>query len=162
MPDKLYAGLTYEQIVRKYSQTVANVCLIRLQNYADAEDCFQNTFVKLFTNSPQFTGENHLKAWLIRVAINECVTCVRKNKLFIPLKNVNREETYFTDDTNDVLWALLKTPQKYREVLYLHYCEQCTVKDIAEILKINENTVKTRLRRGREKLKSIYGGDERE
>ncbi len=73
MPEKLYAGLTYEQIVRKYSQTVANVCLIRLQNYADAEDCFQNTFVKLFTNSPQFTGENHLKAWLIRVAVNGTV-----------------------------------------------------------------------------------------
>ena len=56
-------------------------------------------------------------------------------------------------------WALLKTPQKYRDVLYLYYIEQYRVKEIAEILKLNENTVKTRLKRGREALKNIYGGD---
>ena len=56
-------------------------------------------------------------------------------------------------------WALLKTPQKYRDVLYLYYIEQYRVKEIAEILKLNENTVKTRLKRGREALKKIYGGD---
>ncbi len=159
MSEVLFAGLTYEQTVRKYSQTVVNVCMIRLKNYADAEDCFQNVFVKLYTKSPEFSDETHLKAWLIRVAINECVSCLRKNKQIIPLKTINQEEAYFTDDTNDVLWALLKTPQKYREVLYLHYCEQYTVSEIAEILKTNENTVKTRLKRGRDKLKSIYGGE---
>ena len=159
MSEILYAGLTYEQTVRKYSQTVVNVCVIRLKNYADAEDCFQNVFVKLYTKSPEFSDETHLKAWLIRVAINECVSCLRKNKQIIPLKSINQEEAYFTDDTNDVLWALMKTPQKYREVLYLHYCEQYTVSEIADILKTNENTVKTRLKRGRDKLKSIYGGE---
>lgn len=159
MSEILYAGLTYEQTVRKYSQTVVNVCVIRLKNYADAEDCFQNVFVKLYTKSPEFSDETHLKAWLIRVAINECVSCLRKNKQIIPLKSINQEEAYFTDDTNDALWALMKTPQKYREVLYLHYCEQYTVSEIADILKTNENTVKTRLKRGRDKLKSIYGGE---
>lgn len=159
MSEILYAGLTYEQTVRKYSQTVVNVCVIRLKNYADAEDCFQNVFVKLYTKSPKFSDETHLKAWLIRVAINECVSCLRKTKQIIPLEEINQDEAYFSDDTNDVLWALLKTPQKYREVLYLHYCEQYTVSEIAIILKTNENTVKTRLKRGREKLKSIYGGE---
>ena len=56
-------------------------------------------------------------------------------------------------------WALMKTPQKYRDVLYLYYCEQYKIKEIAEILKTNESTVKTRLKRGRDILKSIYGGD---
>ena len=160
MQEKLYAGLTYEQAVRKYSKTVANTCIIRLRNYTDAEDCFQNVFVKLYTKSPQFNDEKHLKAWLTRVAINECNTCLKKNNLFIPLKTIKREETYTIDDTNDVLWALFKTPPKYREVLFLYYCEQYKVEEIAEILGINKNTVKTRLKRGREKLKSIYGGDQ--
>ena len=53
----------------------------------------------------------------------------------------------------------MKTPEKYREVLYLHHCEQYKVEEIAGILKKNPNTVKSLLKRGRELLKSIYGGD---
>lgn len=159
MSEKLYAGLTYEQTLRKYAHTVGNICIIRLQNYADAEDCFQNTFVKLYTDSPEFSGENHLKAWLIRVAVNECNMYRRKYKLLIPLDSVKSEKTFFNDEMSDIKWALFKTPQKYRDILYLYYCEQYKVSEIADILKINENTVKTRLKRGREKLKSIYGGE---
>ncbi len=50
MSEKLFAGLTYEQTVNKYAQTVTSVCIMRLKNYSDAEDCFQNTFIKLFAN----------------------------------------------------------------------------------------------------------------
>ena len=132
---------------------------MRLQNYADAEDCYQNVFMKLFAESPRFSGEDHLKAWLIRVAINECKLFLRDNRRMIPLDSLKGRAIQFSEDSGDMSWALLKTPQKYREVLYLHYCEQYTVSEIAIILKTNENTVKTRLKRGREKLKSIYGGE---
>lgn len=72
MSETLFAGLTFEQTVRKYSQTVAGVCVMHLQNYADAEDCYQNVFLALLSKAPEFSDENHLKAWLIRVSINEC------------------------------------------------------------------------------------------
>ena len=72
MAEKLFSGLTFEQVVDKYAQTVFRVCVMRLDNYADAEDCFQNVFVKLFKNSPRFNEEEHIKAWLIRVAVHEC------------------------------------------------------------------------------------------
>ena len=65
----------------------------------------------------------------------------------------------FDHESHDMSWALMKTPEKYREVLYLHYCEQYKVDEIAGILKKNPNTVKSLLKRGRELLKSIYGGD---
>ena len=159
MPEKLFAGLTYNQAVQKYSHTVAGVCVMRLQNYADAEDCYQNVFMKLFVQSPQFSGEDHLKAWLIRVAINECKLFLRDNRRMIPLDSLKGRAIQFSEDSGDMSWALLKTPQKYRDVLYLYYIEQYRVKEIAEILKLNENTVKTRLKRGREVLKKIYGGD---
>lgn len=70
--DRLYAGLSYEQTVDKYIGTIYAVCVMRLSGNADVDDCVQNTFIKLYEKSPDFTDKNHLKAWLLRVAINEC------------------------------------------------------------------------------------------
>ena len=159
MPDKLYAGLSFEQTVHKYSQTVVSVCIMRLKNYSDAEDCYQNVFFKLFSNAPGFSDERHLKAWLIRVAINECKNILRNNKRLITLDEARKVSVNFEEDRHDISLALMKLPQKYSDVLYLYYGEQYKVKEIAEILEIGESTVKARLKRGREKLKKIYGGD---
>lgn len=159
MGNKLFLGLTYEQVVTKYKQTVGAVCVMRLKNYADAEDCFQNTFFKLYRSSPDFNDENHLKAWLIRVAINECNKYIRKNKPFVSLEKTNADVVYFPIDKCDMSWALFKLDEKYREVLYLFYAEDYKISEIAQILNKNENSVKTLLRRGKEKLKQIIGGD---
>lgn len=159
MAEKLFAKLSYEQAVRKYSDTVTGVCVMRLQNLADAEDCYQNVFVKLYYKSPEFESEEHLKAWLIRVAIHECTSYMRKMRRVIPLDILHNEKFSFDTDHSDMSWALMKTPPKYRDVLYLHYCEQYKVKEIAQILKMKENTVKSLLKRGREIFKSVYGGD---
>ena len=68
---------------------------------------------------------------------------------------------YQNDDEMDVSWALMKVRPDYREILYLYYVEEYRVKEIAGILDKNPNTVKVMLKRGREMLKSIYGGDGR-
>ena len=159
MPEKLYAGLSFEQTVHKYSQTVVSVCIMRLKNYSDAEDCFQNVFFKLFSNPPDFKDEKHLKAWLIRVAINECKNLLRNNKRLISLDEARNVSVNFEEDKHDISWALMRLPQKYSDVLYLYYGEQYNVNEIAGILEIGESAVKARLKRGREKLKKIYGGD---
>lgn len=160
MADNLFAGLTYEQVVVKYTKTVGSVCLVRLKNYADAEDCFQNVFARLYTKSPDFTDEKHLKSWLIRVAVNECKNYIRDNTPLLPLKDVKENSVDFPQDSCDISWALLQLSPKYRDVLYLHYIERYKIEEIAQILNKNENTVKTTLRRGRVKLKQIYGGDD--
>ncbi|MBQ2971325.1 MAG: sigma-70 family RNA polymerase sigma factor [Ruminococcus sp.] len=159
MADKVFAGLEYEQVVRKYNQTVVSVCVMRLKNWADAEDCFQNTFVRLYQKSPQINDEKHLKAWLIRVAINECNNYIKKNRKFVSLEESKDVAVQFPHDEADISWALLELEPKYREVLHLYYVEQYKVDEIAQILSKNPNTVKTLLMRGREKLKSVYGGD---
>ena len=156
---KKFGGLTFEQAVRRYADTVTGVCVMRLQNFADAEDCFQNTFSKLCFKSPEFESEEHLKAWLIRVAINECAEYMRKNRRAAPVNTLPEQNASFDYEKSDMSWALFKTPSKYRDVLYLYYCEQYKVSEIAIILQKNENTVKSLLKRGREILKSIYGGD---
>lgn len=160
MADVLYAGLTYEQVVYKYNQTVASVCVMHVSTLADAEDCFQNTFLKLYTKSPEFTDENHLKAWLIRVAINECNNSRRRYRWTTPLEEAKNTSVTFTEDIQDISWAFLKLEPKYRDVLYLKYCEQYKSDEIAEILGKKPSTVRTMLKRGVAKLKSIYGGDD--
>ena len=159
---KLYAGLSYEQTVRKYAQNVSSACMMRLQNWADAEDCFQNTFIKLYQKSPDFKDENHLKAWLLRVAINECKNLLRDSRRHLSLDAALQLPAPSAEDDADLSWALMKLDPDYREVIYLHYVEQMKVREIADVLGKNPNTVKTLLHRGREKLKAIYsGGDER-
>ncbi|MBQ8539270.1 MAG: RNA polymerase sigma factor [Ruminococcus sp.] len=151
--------MTYEQVIDAYKQTVAGVCLMRLKNYADVEDCFQNTFFKLYQSCKQFESQEHLKAWLIRVAINECNKLLRNSKRLLPLTFSSKDTVSFPYDKCDISWALIKLDVKYRQVLYLHYVEDYQVSQIAQILDKNENTVKSLLRRGREKLKIIYTGE---
>lgn len=160
MAEKCYAGMSFDEVVRKYSDTVTGVCLMRLKNMADAEDCYQSTFLKFYTKSSKFEDEQHVKAWLIKVAIRECASYMRKNRRQVPV------EVFFDDSISDntgnldISWALMKTPSKYRDVLYLYYCEEYKVKEIAQIIGAKENTVKSLLKRGREILKKIYGGDD--
>ena len=94
MGDIRFFDMTYEDVIRKYKQTVGAVCVMRLKNYADAEDCFQNTFFILYRNAPHFESETHLKAWLIRVAINECNRYIRKNKSFVSLEKTNADSVH--------------------------------------------------------------------
>ncbi len=159
--DRLYAQLSYEQVVRQYAQSVSSVCMIRLQNWADAEDCFQNTFIKLFRKSPDFKDQNHLRAWLLRVAINECKNYIRDNRRHLSLDTALELPAPCAEDDADLSWALMKLAPDYRDVVYLYYVEQMKVREIADILGKNQNTVKTLLSRGREKLRQIYGGDGR-
>ena len=138
-----FFDMTYEDVIRKYKQTVGAVCVMRLKNYADAQDCFQNTFFILYKNAPHFETETHLKAWLIRVAINECNKYIRKNKPFVSLEKTSADSVDFPTDNCDMSWALSKLDSKYREVLYLFYAEDYEINEIADILQKSPNTIKT-------------------
>ncbi len=102
MSGPLFASLSYEQVVRKYAQNVTSVCVMNLRNWADAEDCFQNTFMSLYTKDPDFESEDHLKAWLIRVAINERNSLWRKRSRLVHLYKINNEVITFDELVNPV------------------------------------------------------------
>ena len=134
---------------------------MRLGGHIDADDCFQNTFLRLYTSSPAFRDEEHLKAWLLHVAVNECRKFLRDNRRILSLDSVGEIPVEPPDDEADISWAILRLEPKYREVLYLYYGEGYKTEEIARILDRNPATVRTMLRRGREKLRKIYGGDEK-
>lgn len=167
MARKRYAGLSFEQVVQKYAPNVYRACYVRLQGTVDVDDCVQNAFVTLYRKAPDFKDEDHLKAWLLRVAINECKKIVRDRSRLISLDLVADPHLFASDHTHaddlrDATWALMRLPVKYREALYLYYIEQYKVDEIAEILGTKSGTVKSLLHRGRIKLRESYGGDEHE
>lgn len=155
-----YAGLEFEQVVRQYADTVFAVCVMRLNNTADAEDCFQDVFLKLYTDPPELRDTEHLKAWLIRVAINRCKNCIRDRSRTVAVEALPETPSFRSDDDCDISWALMRLELKYRDVLYLYYVERYKVAEIGEILGMSPSAVKNTLFRGRKKLKKIYGGDD--
>lgn len=147
-----------DYVIEKYSNMVYKLALSRTKSKEDAEDIFQDTFLKLSNKMPDFESEEHEKAWLIRVTINlskNLFTSSWKQKT-IPLD----EELKFEDkEVSDVYFEVLKLSQKYRTIIHLFYYEGLNIKEISNVLKVNENTIKTRLSRAREQLKIGLGGD---
>jgi len=143
----------------KYGDMVFRAVFNSLGNYTEAEDITQEVFLKLHQNPQSFNDENHMKAWLLRVAFNKCRD-LKKSFRFrrqCSLDDVDEGlmSVGFTYDEKSLLSEISSLPEKYSSVIYLYYYEKYSVKEIAEILKKNENTISSLLRRARLKLKDI-------
>lgn len=140
---------------------VRRLCLLHLKNEADAEDIFQTVFLKYALSTAAFENEEHEKAWFIRVTINACHDLLRS--LFrhstVPLEELVDLPAQAPPDTRHVLQAVLSLPEKYRDVVYLHYYEGFTAPEIGRILKKNVNTVYSLLTRAKNLLREKLGGD---
>lgn len=131
--------------------------MVYLKNEADTQDIFQTVFLKYVLSSVEFNDEEHEKAWFIRVTVNACKDLLRR---LFHRKHISLEEAvnfcrFEDDDGKYVIEALYKLPQKYRDVLYLHYFEGYTAPQISNILNKKVNTVYTLLNRSKQKLKKI-------
>ena len=149
--------LTNEQFTayaQRYIDTVYRVALNYLKSAADAEDITQNVFLKLFKEDKIFASEEHVKRWLIRVALNECKSLTRA-RWWRSESYEDYAETLTFDNPahSDLFYAVMELPKKYRLPIYLHYYEEYSTQEIAEILKTPKNTVCAQLRRGRELLR---------
>lgn len=145
----------------QYTDTVYRVAVHNTRCKNDAEDVTQEVFVKLLESSKKFKDGEHLKAWLIRVTINECRTLMRK------YSRETEQSAEIADcavyDGDSVLEAVKALPENYRNAIYLHYYEGYTAKEIGKILDAKENTVLSWLSRGRAALrKEMIGGFEDE
>ena len=148
-------GLSFDEIVEKYSDMITRIAILNLKNSQDAKDCFQNTFIKLYMSNKKFSSEEHLKAWLIRVCINEC-----KNYRRLWNRNVVQIDDVVAPEHHDELFIILeimKLSKHQRNTLYLYYYEGYKIFEIAQMLNMKENTVKSYLKRGRDTLKERIG-----
>ena len=146
-----------------YSDTVKRICLIHLKNEADTEDIFQTVFLKYILSSVVFESTEHEKAWIIRVTINACKDLLKSffRTHTVPLEEIHEQTAAVsTDREGEVLEAVLKLPEKYRQVIYLHFYEGYTAPQIAGMLGKNVNTVYTYIQRGKQQLKAELGGED--
>ncbi|MCM1040190.1 MAG: sigma-70 family RNA polymerase sigma factor [Ruminococcus sp.] len=153
----------FETYFKERYLLVYRVAFMQMKSHADAEDAAQEVFVRLLRYEPQFEDEEHEKAWFIRTTINLCKD-ILKSKWHSAVVSIDRipeaEKAYFRlpyTEKDDTLWAVLELPEKYRDCLYFFYYEGYSVKEMAGLFNMPENTVKTNLKRGREALKKALG-----
>lgn len=147
------------EIISKYADLVFRLCIVHLKNIADAEDAFQNIFIKLFEKSPGFNDEEHLKAWLIKCTTNHCKNMLRTywnrfrvsiDDIVLPIEDKQADE---------LVKYVMKLPLKYKSVIYLYYYEGYSTLEISKILDIKDATIRAQLKRGRDLLKKeLYNG----
>lgn len=145
-----------ERIVHAYGDMLYRLCMVMLRSESDAEDAVQETIIKYFQKAPVFESEEHEKAWLIRVATNQCRDILRYR-----IRHPQIDEEFLSIiscDSSDrgILEALTDLPEKYRLVLTLYYIEDCRIEDIAKIIGRTSSAVKMRLQKGRRLLEAIY------
>ncbi len=137
------------------------ICLLELRNEADAEDAVQETFIKYITKSPEFCSDEHTKAWLIRVAVNQSRDILRRRKIragedFDALRDKLAADSGMSEREGLVWHCLMKLPIKYSRVMILHFVEELDYRTISGIIQKSESTVKRRIKAGRELFREIY------
>ncbi len=153
--DRAEVRVKAERAVNEYGNSILRLAYSYLHNMQDAEDVLQDTLIKLISKGPEFENSMHEKAWLLRVAGN-----ISKNKLI-------SNRIHMTDELDDELtaenredlsfvWDAVKSlPVQYRETVHLFYYEGYSTEEIASILKKNDATVRSDLRRARIRLREI-------
>lgn len=148
-----------EMILTRFGDSILRYAYTYLHNMSDAEEVLQDTLVQFLKTAPEFESENHEKAWLLRVAANLSKNRIRYNKLR-ETDELNEELVAEEREDLSFVWEAVKSlPVKYREVIHLFYHEGYQTAQIAKVLGRNESTVRSNLRRGREKLKEVLKGE---
>ncbi len=152
-----------EEALQAYGDMVYRLALVQMKNRSEAEDVFQEVFLRLVRYRERICGEEHLKPWLIRVTINCCRkqfdNAYRKRTVHTE-QEMASEETYEMELPGSPVYdAVTSLPEDYRSVVHLFYYEQYSVREISEIMDISESAVKTRLSRARGMLKEKLKGE---
>lgn len=129
-----------------------------LKTEEEISDAISNTTVIVFEKIHTLKNAEFFKTWLIRILINECNKIHRQNKKIIYLENYNQTDLVYNDKYDDfgVRQAIKKLDEDLKTMVILYYFEDFNIKEISEIQKLPEGTVKSRLSRARKKLESIF------
>ena len=143
-----------EEFVQRHENRIYRTALAVMGNKTDAEDIMQDVFLKVIEEkAPQFQSVEHETAWLTRVTVNQCRSRLRS---YWWKKSEPLLDTYPAQDNEQqsLMETIISLPSKYRIVITLFYYEGYSTKEIAEITKQKESTVRTHLTRARQMLKN--------
>ena len=162
-PVTYYPGCT-EDVINRYQDTVYRIAFTFCRNNSDAQDITQEVFFRYLKKTPVLAGEEHLKAWLIKITANVSKSLLHSTwrKKTVPLSEL---EPFCPDEPTgmDTYHAVMSLPEKYRSVIMLYYFDDYSIKEVAHILRRTETAVQTQLQRARAmlktKLKEDWGND---
>ena len=153
----------FRQAVEDHRDVVFRIALTYLRDRADADDIAQDVFLKLLKSDGHFESREHLRRWLVRVTINECKSLFRKPwRRVEDIENLADSLSAAQDETKAVLSDVMLLPERFRVPIVLYYYLGFSTSEIAELLHVPAATVRTRLARGRSKLKFILEEGDRE
>lgn len=151
---KTFAGLRVHEIVQTFSDTLIRIAVQQTKNMSEAEDIVQEVYMTLMKQKKPFDNESHLKAWLIKVTFNKCKDYFKSSRVRKTV-SITDEMTFIAKEEQSVLPEIFELVQEDRVIVYLHYYEGYTTAEIANLLEMKVNTVGSKLRRVRMKLKTI-------
>ena len=125
-------------------------------NAADAEDAAQEALLRYHLSDKEFENQEHIRAWLLRVAVTWAKNISRSfwRRTTLPLEEYMETLEFDCQESREIFREVMALPEKYRLVIHLYYYEDYSVEEIARILGIRESNVKVRLSRGRQMLKA--------
>jgi len=154
-----------EYLMRRFGDKVLQLTFSYLRDREEAEDAAQEVFLRVYNSLDKFKGESSLFTWIYQITVNLCRDRLRKRNFFkweylsednITYKMPGPEQQAITSfEEQAVLKAVLELPLPYREAIVLHYLNQLTVKEVAEVTGTSTAAAKIRLYRARKKLKEI-------
>ncbi|WP_226087566.1 sigma-70 family RNA polymerase sigma factor [Mesobacillus sp. S13] len=154
-----------DEIMIRYGQEILQLSFSYVKNKQIAEDLTQEIFVKCYKSLHTYSGKSKFRTWLWRIASNHCKDYLKSwyNKnvfttdyqpIYDSIQSDSVEQTVIQDEEDDQLAsAVMELPVNYREVIYLFYFEEMSIKEISVVTEVKENTIKTRLKRAKELLK---------
>ena len=147
--------LPVQDLMNMYKNNVYAAAFSICKNTSDAEDVVQDTFLQYYMTHKNFENEQHIRAWLLRVAINKAKNIQSSfwHRNGMPLDDFIETLSFEIPETKELFEEVMKLPEKYRVVVHLFYYEDYSIKEIAKILRTTESNIKVRLSRGRAKLK---------
>lgn len=150
-----------EILIERYKDSLFAAAFNICRNAADADDVVQESFIQYHTKIREFESEEHIRAWLLRTAINRAKNVNRafRRRAGAPLEDYEETLAFETPQAESLFDEVMKLPEKYRIALHLFYYEDYSVKEIAEILGVTQGNVKVRLSRGRAMLKEALKED---
>ena len=143
-----------EAVIRRYSDMVYRLAFARTGNRSDAEDLYQEVFLRYLTRAPAFTSEEHRKAWLLRVAVN-CANRFHTAPWRKRTEPLSEALSVPAPEGEDLWEELRRLPEKDCTVLHLYYYEDMTTEEIARLLDRSPATVRSQLTRGRDRLRVL-------
>lgn len=156
-----------DEIMMNYGTSVLKLSYSYVKNFQIAEDITQEVFLTCFLKLDEFEGRSSLKTWLYRITINKCKDYLKSWKYKFTLlteqftgpsehetKNVPETLIMLNEEKKQLLNAVMNLPLKYREILFLYYYEELSFREISILIKTNENTVKYRMGRAKQLLKT--------